>query len=72
MLNGKICHNKLSPEERCPLIRGSPEEMYYCNSKLIEQPYRYYFYKKGHSRITSTKLNDDVRSRYLHFVKQSQ
>ena len=31
MLSGKICHKKVSPEERCPLIRRSPEERYYCN-----------------------------------------
>ena len=50
------------------------------NKKLIEQPHRYYCYKKVHFqpekfiiiRITSTKLNDVVRSHYLHFAKQSQ
>ena len=50
------------------------------NNKLIEQPHRYYCHKKVHFqpekfiiiRITSTKLNDVVRSHYLHFAKQSQ
>ena len=50
------------------------------NNKLIEQPHRYYCYKKVHFnrekfiiiRITSTKLNYAVRSHYLHFAKQSQ
>ena len=50
------------------------------NNKLIEQPHRYYCYKKVHFQpekfiiihITSTKLNDAVRSHYLHFAKQSQ
>ena len=50
------------------------------NKKLIEQPHRYYCYKKVHFqpekfiiiRITYTKLNDVVRSHYLHFAKQSQ
>ena len=43
------------------------------NNKLIEQPHRYYCYKKVHFQqgkfiiicITSTKLNDAVRSYYL-------
>ena len=50
------------------------------NNKLIEQPHRYYCYKKVYFqpekfiiiRITSTKLNDAVRSYYLHLAKQSQ
>ena len=50
------------------------------NKKLIEQPHRYYCYKKVHfqperfiiTRITSTKLNDVVLSHYLHFAKQNQ
>ena len=50
------------------------------NNKLIEQPHRYYCYKKVHFqpekviiiRIKSTKLNDAVRSHYLPFAKQSQ
>ena len=32
MLNGKMCHKKVSPEERCPLIRGAPEERFCCIS----------------------------------------
>ena len=51
------------------------------NNKLIEQPYiGIIVIRKGHSPlekfiitpITSTKLNDDVSSHYLHFAKQSQ